>query len=607
MLQDVRTSHIDLVVSTVNGNGLAAPRSIDELVARSWQRSLVTHQLDPARATRTRVLTGGPLKDHQEPMQDFLSIARQGIAMLHELVREASYLVMFTDVSGVTIVSLCDASSRREMHGMGLSLGACWSEAERGTNGIGTCIAERAPITIHKADHFCAANIDFSCTAVPVFGANGQMLGVLDVSAVRAPDDRRSQTLTMQLVRNCASLIENANFLNEHRHHWVLNFSRSRHFLDVQAGHLLALDHHGRIVAANRSALGELRADSLGGVLNTAINEVFDINADDVPRLSCERSLPATLHTVRSNLPFFGSFSAPRVPARQVLRDRVPPIPIVASALAALAGSDTQMIRNVSRLTRVLDRDIPILLLGETGTGKEMLAQAIHRGSQRAHRSFIAVNCAAIPDSLIESELFGYRAGAFTGAAAKGRRGSIEQSSGGTLFLDEIGDMPRALQTRLLRVLAEGEVVPLGAETAVKVDLHLVCATHCNLPALVADGSFREDLFYRLAGLTVELPALRNRTDLGELIDQILHLEALACDDPSVALDANARAALLACLWPGNIRQLRSVLRIAIALKMGDTIGLAELPVEIAGRRQGQWSAKQPPVSRGRQPRPHRL
>ena len=587
MPRDLLSSHIDLVVSTVNGNGRPPPASVDEIVARSWQRSLVTYKLNPARAARPRVLTGGRLKDHQEPMQGFLSIARQGIAMLHERVREAGYLVMFTDAGGVTIDSRCDASVRREMEKLGLSVGGCWSEVEAGTNGIGTCIAEQVPITIHKSDHFCVANIDFSCTSVPVFGASGQMLGVLDVSAVRSPDDRRSQTLIMQLARACSTLIENANFLNEYRDHWVLNFNRARQFLDVQAEHLLALDHSGRIVGANRSALAELRADSTRSVLNEPIDGVFDIDAQDIPRLACEPD-PPLLHTARSSVGYFASVKAPRRPAAALRRrglqapGEVPARPVAACAsLATLAGSDAQMIRIVGQIARVVDRDIPILLTGETGTGKEMLARAIHLSSRRAHRPFVAVNCAAIPESLIESALFGYRAGAFTGAAAKGLRGSIEQASAGTLFLDEIGDMPRALQTRLLRVLAEGEVVPLGAETAVKVDLHIVCATHCDLPALVAEGAFRQDLYYRLAGLTLELPALRHRTDRAALIGQMLRAEALGFDAP-VGLDADAREALLAYAWPGNIRQLRSVLRVVIALRSGDTIGLAELPAEIS-------------------------
>ena len=588
MPRDLLSSHIDLVVSTVNGNGRLPPPSVDELVARSWQRSLVTYKLNPARAARPRVLTGGRLKDHQEPMQGFLSIARQGIAMLHERVREAGYLVMFTDADGVTIDSRCDASVRREMEKLGLSVGGCWSEVEAGTNGIGTCIAEQVPITIHKSDHFCVANIDFSCTSVPVFGATGQMLGVLDVSAVRSPDDRRSQTLIMQLARANAALIENANFLNEYRDHWVLNFNRARQVLDVQAEHLLALEHSGRIVGANRSAMAELRADSTRSVLNEPIDAVFDIDAQDIPRLACERDPPLLLHTARSSIGYFASVKAPRRPTAAVqpralqAPGEVCARPAAACAsLATLAGRDAQMIRIVGQIARVVDRDIPILLTGETGTGKEVLARAIHLGSRRAHRPFVAVNCAAIPESLIESALFGYRPGAFTGAAAKGMRGSLEQASAGTLFLDEIGDMPRALQTRLLRVLAEGEVVPLGAETAVKVDLHIVCATHCDLPALVAEGAFREDLFYRLAGLTLELPALRHRTDRAALIGELLRTEALAFDAP-VGLDADAREALLAYAWPGNIRQLRSVLRVAIALRSGDIIGLAELPAEIS-------------------------
>ncbi len=229
-----------------------------------------------------------------------------------------------------------------------------------------------------------------------------------------------------------------------------------------------------------------------------------------------------------------------------------------------------------AKVRRVIDRDIPILVLGETGTGKELLARAIHQESQRARQPFIAVNCASIPDTLIESELFGYEEGAFTGARRKGAVGKILQANGGTLFLDEIGDMPIALQAHLLRVLQERQVVPLGSNKAMAVDVAIVCATHRNLREMIAAQTFREDLYYRLNGLAVQLPALRERSDLAALA--ALHRPARGITQPD-AVGRGRRALLTRCPWPGNVRQLFNVLRTACVMAAGErTIRREHLP-----------------------------
>ena len=233
-----------------------------------------------------------------------------------------------------------------------------------------------------------------------------------------------------------------------------------------------------------------------------------------------------------------------------------------ADPFAALDLGDPAIAASVHRLARASRSTVPILLHGETGTGKELFARAVHQASARAGGPFIAINCASIPEGLIESELFGYRAGAFTGASARGARGLFQQADGGTLFLDEIGDMPLALQARLLRVLAEQEVRPVGAEVAVKTDFRVVSATHRNLGEQVRQGAFREDLMFRLQGLTVTLPALRQRRDIGALAARL----ATAIDTGThgrVNLAPCACRLLEGLPWPGNVRQLKQVLTTA--------------------------------------------
>ena len=288
--------------------------------------------------------------------------------------------------------------------------------------------------------------------------------------------------------------------------------------------------------------------------------------------------------TSESNQLFYASVVPPR--RQNIVQQQLPDVaPASASCpeLEQLAGDDKNMRRLLDQAKRLLNRKLNILIHGETGTGKEVIAKALHESSTRGKRPFIAVNCAAIPESLIESELFGYTAGAFTGGRSKGMKGLILQSDGGTLFLDEIGDMPLHLQTRLLRVLSEREVLPLGADKPVALDLTVIAASHRDLRHLISSGSFREDLYYRLCGATLHLPALRDRSDRRYLIEKVLAEEAgLLKVEGCIAPEA--MELMLAFPWPGNIRQLRNVLRYALAISEDNFIMPDDLPQEFGGQ-----------------------
>jgi transcriptional regulator of acetoin/glycerol metabolism len=262
--------------------------------------------------------------------------------------------------------------------------------------------------------------------------------------------------------------------------------------------------------------------------------------------------------------------------------------------LEDLAGQDPQMLRNARSAYRIADSNVSVLIQGPTGSGKEAFAHAMHLASSRASQPFVAVNCAAIPETLIESELFGYKAGAFTGARKDGMRGKILQSSGGTLFLDEIGDMPLMLQTRLLRVLEEQEIVPLGSESPIKVNLHVLAASHRNLREMIAKGTFRDDLYYRLNGITLELPALRERADKERVIHHALAAET--GNGRPAAIERDALQRLLVYPWPGNIRELRNVIRTALAICDGGVIRRIDLPREIREAETIQTNVTTPDV-----------
>lgn len=567
---------------TAAGSGSPAPAEPDDtLIARSRQRSIDLYRLDPGRQEAPRVLPVSALRDHREPMEPLLNVARSGTESLFLQIRDAGYVVLLTDAHGVVVDFMNNPVLDRELRHAGLYLGGCWSEDKEGTCAVGVATSERRPITVHHAEHFRALNKALTCSAAPIFSPNGDLLAVLDASALQSPDDRRSQQLVLQMVKYTARMVENANFLRQHERHLVLRVASRRDFLEVTTEGLIALDEGGRIVAANQRFLQDVGATP-ASFTGQHVENVFDVRLNALAAAVQSGGDPIALRLLHSGSQCFALARTPR---------RMRQAPNVTSwnastgravvALESLAGSDTRMAANVRQAIRVLDKGLPVLLYGESGTGKEAFAKAMHEVSERAGQAFVALNCAAIPETLIESELFGYKDGAFTGARAKGARGKVLQAHGGTLFLDEIGDMPLSMQTRLLRVLAEREVMPLGAEQPTPVDLQIICATHRALKDLVDSGQFRLDLYYRLAGLTLALPALRERGDKEELIQALLIAEARELGSEAPRLNESVLALLANYAWPGNIRQLKNTLRAALALSGGESIGVEHLPAEI--------------------------
>jgi transcriptional regulator of acetoin/glycerol metabolism len=580
-----QTQHIDRVRGAIEGR-LPAPADSPRLVS-SWQRSFEQYRLDPGAVIGPRVLTSAELREVQGKEEAFLRASGQCLTRLHDMIRVADYCVMLTDAHGVTIDYRIDRERRSDFKHAGLYIGSCWSEREEGTCGVANVLTDLAPIIVHKTDHFRAAFTTLTCSAAPIFAPTGEMIGVLDASAVQSPDNRDSQRLVFQLVRQSAGLIEDGYFLNQTTQHWILFGHSSRNFVEAQPEVLIAFDECGNLVAANRKARECIPA--LNGPRH--IDDVFDTSGShlhDVARTDAivGLRLRATGTTLYARI---------RAPLRRMSRsastmnDGAARSAKTASQndlqLGALGrflhSADPQIAHNAAVALRVMGKRLPILILGETGVGKEVFAHAVHDSGARRARPFIAVNCGAIPESLIESELFGYAPGAFTGARSRGARGKIAQAHTGTLFLDEIGDMPLDLQTRLLRVLAEGEVTPLGGDAPVRVDIDVICATHRDLAQMVAAGTFREDLYYRLSGASLPMPPLRERADIRDVIDAVFDEEAQMAGHV-LTLDPQLAERLVGFAWPGNIRQLRNVLRYACAICDGARVELRHVAPDIA-------------------------
>jgi transcriptional regulator of acetoin/glycerol metabolism len=569
------TSHASRIIQVVE-SGLQ-PAGIEPLVTRSWHRCLREYGIEPSAPRQISVLNPQSVKQFQERLGQLLPVARAEMESLYEQIAGSGFAVILADTQGAVLSTITDPALQREFRHAGLSLGALWDERHEGTNGIGTCLAEAGPVTVHREEHFRGYNLSLSCSAAPILDPHGGILAVLDASTANSSDSRLIQRHTMALVNMSAHLISRWNFLNEYRHSWILRFHSRPEFVGLLHEALLAIDDEGNILAVNESALVQLGCSSRGSLVGEPIGKFFQFDFGALEQRA--KFEPSAIWPVRDVAHGRRFFAIARAPARA--QASVPELGAAGEPARERehVGEDLQMRKNLACGRQLFAKQVPILLHGATGTGKEAFAKNLHRGSLWSDKPFVTVNCAAIPESLIESELFGYTRGAFTGAAKEGRVGKILQSNGGTLFLDEIGDMPLMLQTRLLRVIEEREVVPLGSEQAIPVNLHVISATHRDVLQMIQNGEFREDLYYRLNGVTLHLPLLRDRGDKADLIRTLLREENAGQD--SVRIDEDAFGKLMEYSWPGNIRQLRNALRTASALCRDGVIRASNLPQEI--------------------------
>ena len=564
--------HASLVESAVQGLEPAA--SIDHLVRDSWTRCIQHYALDPQSPKKATVVDRPELQARRDQHGLLLSIARMELLGLRQRLGQNDFGIMLTDSDGVILHYVGDPGFATTARRSGLREGAVWSERELGTNGMGTCIVEQRSVVIHQHEHFLAQNTELTCSAAPIFDQQGRVVAALDISG----RFNRAQTHTLALVEIAAQNIENRTLLENCKRHHVLRFHSQPEFISTPGEGIIAFDDNGMIVGANRSALELLGARDHRALCGQALESIFDTTLSTQMQLAARRAFRAA--PLLSRATHQKLWSAIQPPERDIRHEQPRrealelPAPLGSGPLATMEYGDPQMANNIRIVRRVIDRDIPVLLLGETGTGKGCFAKAIHAASRRADKPFVTVNCAAIPETLIESELFGYKAGAFTGATREGHSGRVVQANGGTLFLDEIGDMPLPLQVRLLSVIEDREVIPLGGSKATPVDIRIISATHCDLQQLVRERRFREDLFYRLNGLSLRMPALRDRRDARALIASVVAEESR--DRGAIDIDDAVMRRLLQSPWPGNIRQLRNVLRTMIAMCEGDCLTLAD-------------------------------
>jgi transcriptional regulator of acetoin/glycerol metabolism len=546
----------------------APPLSHDAIVQNSWQRCRafgLDHQSTPAFDQLPAAGIAQLLDSHHSLVQ---TTHQEVLPYYENILSNSNCLIMLADNQGQVLTSWGTQRFIEPNLARGFQAGASWVERTSGTNAIGTALACEQAVHIEHDEHFLKANRFMTGSAAPIFDAERKVIAVLDVSS----DSYLPPSHTLGMVKMMSQTVENRLILNLfHGQHFQLTFNTGLNNLDSQWAGLLIFDESGQVLSANR------RADNLLGVRlsRVSVESLFKVSLLEL--INQPDGLPFALQTSGRNR-FQCLLKRPKQASIQPRVFAAEPKTAAPTAISlnTLHFGDSRVEKAVRQAERLLEKDIPLLIHGETGVGKEVFVKALHQASSRSKQAFIAVNCAAIPAELVESELFGYEKGAFTGANQKGSIGLIRKADKGTLFLDEIGDMPLPTQARLLRVLQERCVQPVGSSELFPVDLRIISATNRSLREQVQLGRFREDLYYRIGGLTLELPPLRERSDKEALFKRLWEQHR----EPTqwAGLSQEVLELFSRHPWPGNLRQVSSVMQVALAMAEEQPVRLEHLP-----------------------------
>lgn len=530
----------------------------EKLITDSWQRCRdfgLEHdtepELDQLQASDTREL----LDIHRR----LISTTDHAVLPYYDnILNNSPCLILLTDNSGQVLNSWGEKRFLSANQKQWFSEGTSWQEVSTGTNAIGTALTTGQAVQVQRDEHFLKRHRYMIGSASPIFDTNNDLLAVLDISS----DSYMPQAHTLGMVRLMSQSIENYLLFDKFQHnHFVVTINTHADSLDSQWSGLMVIDAAGQIIAINKRSQLLLNFDFIGA-------DVVEVLGCNLEQLRKQASLAAFAVSVLGKYKMYAKVVTP-------LNEKSVKVPVLRPNLESkkpqllldfehIEFGEPRIEKAIAQAKKVIEKDIPILVFGETGVGKEVFVNALHHFSSRGNKPLVALNCAAIPADLVESELFGYVKGAFTGADSKGAIGLIRQANNGVLFLDEIGDMPLNVQGRLLRVLQERRVTPLGSTQSYPVDVKLISATNCDLKQLVEKELFRRDFFYRVSGLNISLPALSDRADKQALFENIIRAKSANANQAQV--DPAIMALFLKHPWPGNIRQFISVLNVALAM-----------------------------------------
>jgi transcriptional regulator with PAS, ATPase and Fis domain len=520
-----------------------------------------------------------------EQNRDFLEIATAQIGELYQFVSGAGFAVNITDNEGYILHIIGDKPVLEELAAGNCCPGYRWTERDVGTSVISLALARELSVQINDEEHFCRRGHGHTCSASPVFDPNNQLVGVIAMSG----DAAKVHPHTLGMVITAARAIENQLKIQKTSKELELHNNYMHAIVDSIDSGIMTIDKNGVINNINNQGRRILQWEEpleghpLSEVLGQQINiyKLMRAGFDFVDREVFIRAPSRRIHLICTAKPILDS--AEKIQGIILVFNEIKRIRKLLNEMAGTQARFTfediigvsPAIQETKRMAVIaaLSKS-SILLLGETGTGKELFAQAIHNHSAQKGHPFLAINCGAIPRELLESELFGYVEGAFTGALKGGRPGKFEFADGGTVFLDEIGDMSTDMQVKLLRVLQTGEVCRIGDHKSTAIDIRIVAATNVQLKQEVDRKNFREDLFYRLNVFPITIPPLRERPeDITLLANRILSRCAQVTGKQGVQFTQEAKQTLYNYEWTGNVRELENIVERAVNLVEGDMIG----------------------------------
>lgn len=534
----------------------APDQSLPHHIQASWKRCQ-SMGLNPTSLSHDHIIGEFELSEFYDRYSELLYYSTPILEDVYTYIRGSEFLLLIASPEGYIIDTLGDPSFIRHVDNVALRKGANWLENFKGTNAIGTAIVEKKPVLVHGSEHFCHDNHFLTCAATPIYHPDGQLIGVLNVSSYQ----QNYHPVTLGLVKRAAHSIEQALILaHEKRSTKKLSIDLD-YIYKHHPSSLITINKEGKITRLNHEAvrtIGLSEQTVIGQPISQFISGLNDLGEKEAERKICFKNKVFTSHllpTENHDQAYVLLRGEPQKPASELSSRYL---------FSDILCEDPRLHELIAVAKRAASLPISLLIHGESGTGKELFAQAIHGASNRSDKPFIAINCSAIPESLLESELFGYEKGAFTGAKSSGQPGKFEAADGGTLFLDEIGDMPLPAQASLLRVLQEQCITRIGSVAPRYIDVRIIAATHKDLQKEIEAGRFRADLYFRLSGFTLKLPSLRNRSDLLMLADHIL--SRLPFTPAKPVLSEDAKYFIQEYEWPGNFRQLQNVLQQAAFL-----------------------------------------
>ena len=584
---------------------MSAIPNLEELIRRSHARS-ARYGLDPHLdgAPEAGGLSAAGLRKRINGQREFFDLARAQIDTLYGLLKGTGFCMALADSEGYVLYVVGDAELVEHFKRRRCLPGYRWLERDVGTCAIGLALEEKVPVFLPGDAMFSMDARRLSNAGAPVFAPDGgAVLGAISLSGESA----MMHVHTLGLVRQAAETVTSQLRERERMRDLATTNQYLRALIESDSRGIVTVDSHGRIVQTNRSArrLFSLPVSPAG----RDFEDFTGGRSGVLEHLATGKSFKAREILARhSGMTHFASFDPICMSNGEVVgglltvqeKKEVMGMAVEVTGSHAhftfdsILGSSACLGQALRHARIAAASTAPVLLCGETGTGKELFAQAIHNGGERRNRPFVAINCGAIPKELLESELFGYEEGAFTGARKGGRPGKFELADSGTLFLDEIGDMPFDMQVKLLRVLQTGEIQRVGGLRTVPVDLRVISATNKDLRQAIEQQKFRADLYYRISTLNILVPPLRERPeDILPLAEYFIQRHRLRLNKPTAVLPPDTAAMLTAYAWPGNVRQLESAVERAMHLAEGGDL-LAE-HFGIAGLERTRQAAPSEP------------